>query len=209
MRNYLIQATSFGADASSTFSIYYDTVTSPTQVLVASNVSQASLLAGYTITISDDAYGVYISNESGDCNCFETYIGVPGVPTNTPTPTPTTTPTPTPTPTPTSTATSTPTPTPTPTAAPPTNTPTPTPTPTSTPTPTPTAEIPTPTPTPTPTSTTTPTPTPTPTDTPTPTPTPTPPSAYECPSQGGACYATLEECNASGCPDCAASSCIP
>jgi hypothetical protein len=33
--------------------------------------------------------------------------------------------------------------------------------------------------------------------------------AYECPSSGGTCYATLAECNDSGCPDCAASVCIP
>ena len=71
MSTYILQATSFGADASATFSVYYDTLTSSTQVLVASNVSQAQLLAGYSIVIPNDAYLVYTKNENGFCTDIE------------------------------------------------------------------------------------------------------------------------------------------
>ena len=198
MASYLLQAASLGTDTSATFSVYYDTTTSSTQVLLLSGVNKSSVLNGFNIDLPADAAGVYLYNEAGDCECINNVVYVPGVPTPTPTatatptPTPTNSPTPTASPTPTITATATPTPTPTATTPPPTATATPTPSPTITPTPTPTATEPpptatataTPTPTPTnsptptateppPTATATATPTPTPTETPTPTPTPT------------------------------------
>jgi hypothetical protein len=186
MRTYNLQASSSGADTSGTFSIYYDTVTNSTQVLLDYNVPKASIIAGYTIFTPDDVQNVYLTNEGGFCNCVTSYLVVPGLPTPTPTTTPNPTATPTATPIPTATPTGTPTPsvtgTPTPTPSV-TGTPTPTPTVTGTPTPTVTGTpTPTPsvtgTPTPTPTVTGTPTPTPTATVTPTPTPSETPIPVY-------------------------------
>lgn len=122
-------------DAEGPFNIYYDSVSSGT--LVDSNVSKASLSAGYSVTISGTPTSIIVVNTDSDCQNSQTYY----LPTPTPTPTiaPTFTPTPTPTllncglwggsvaftgatPTPTPTATATPTP-----AGPP-STPTPTPT---------------------------------------------------------------------------------
>jgi hypothetical protein len=160
MPTYILTATSFGTDAtgSTSYSAYYDTVTSTTQVLAASNISSASLAAGYSITIPSDAQTVYVQNDGGFCDCLESSILVPGAPTPVPTATPTSTPTPTVTLTPTPSPSVTPIPTPTVTGTPtPTVTGTPTPTPTvtgtPTPTPTPTVTIPPATGTPTPTAT--------------------------------------------------------
>jgi hypothetical protein len=115
---------------------------------VDTNVSRASLLGGYTITVSDLATIIRVQS-LGTCSNYID-LDISGIPSPTPTPTLTETPTPTVTETPTNTPTVTPTETP-------TNTPTITPTNTETPTPTVTT---TPTNTNTPTVTSTPTPTP-------------------------------------------------
>lgn len=124
-------------DAVGPFDIYYDTVSGGT--LVDSNVSRASLLNGYPVTIAGSPVTIIVVNTDSDCQNSEVFYLA--TPTPTPTPVPTATPTPTPTfvlnctifggsvtfisstPTPTPTITLTPTPTPTLTA-----TPTPTPT---------------------------------------------------------------------------------
>lgn len=101
---------------------------------LASGISLASLLAGYTFTnCPDTATQVRVRPQGSPCTTGTfTIIAPTATPTPTPSPTPTNAPTFTPTPTPTNT------PTPTPTFAPATATPTPTPTVTPTPTPTPT-----------------------------------------------------------------------
>ena len=127
-------------DAVGPFDIYYDTVSGGT--LVDSNVSRASLLGGYPVTITGSLVTVIVVNTDSDCQNSEVfYLATP-----TPTPTPVATATPTPTPTFVLNCTifggsvtfvsSTPTPTPTITL-----TPTPTPTLTATPTPTPTGTL--------------------------------------------------------------------
>ena len=131
------------------FNIYYDQISGGN--LIASNVTRATLLAGYQISVPDSTFYIYLENLATGCgNDYRVDVSDP-TPTPTPTSTPTQTPTLTATPTQTLTAT-------------PTTTPTSTPTSTSTPTATPTQ---------TPTRTTTPTQTLTPTRTSTPTPTPT------------------------------------
>jgi hypothetical protein len=126
-------------DAVGPFDIYYDTVSGGT--LVDSNVSRASLLGGYPVTITGSPVTIIVVNTDSDCQNSEVfYLATP-----TPTPTPVATATPTPTPTFVLNCTifggsvtfvsSTPTPTPTITLTPtatPTLTPTPTPTPTGT-----------------------------------------------------------------------------
>ena len=96
MPTYILTATSFGADASTSFSAYYNTVASTTQVLLVSNISQADLLAGYYVTVPSNAQTVYVQNDEGFCNCLQSSILVPGAPTPLPTATPTATPTPEP-----------------------------------------------------------------------------------------------------------------
>ena len=124
-------------DAAGPFNIYYDTISVGT--LVDSNVSRASLLTGYSVSIAGSPTTIIVVNTDSDCQNSEIFYVA------TPTPTPTPVPTATPTPTPTfvlnctlfggSVSFATATPTPTPTATPtPTNTPTLTPTPTPTPT---------------------------------------------------------------------------
>jgi len=158
-----ITLTSAGTDTGP-FDLYSNTDAYGTAF--ATNISRASLLAGYTTSAIPDATVTVRVKSTGTCTNYID-LEVPAIPTPTPTLTPTATLTPTPTPTLTPTAT--PAPTPTPTITPtPTATPGPTPTPTLTPTPTATPE-----PTPTPTATLTPTPTATPEPTPTPTLTPT------------------------------------
>jgi len=115
-------------------------------VPVATNVSQAAMLGGYTVTVPDNATIIRVQS-LGTCTNFID-IDISGIPSPTPTETPTQTPTPTvtetPTQTPTPTVTETPTNTPTVTNTPtttstPTVTPTNTQTPTNTPTITPTS----------------------------------------------------------------------
>ena len=179
MSFYQVKATSFGTDVSSTFSIYYDTTTSSVQTLIASNVSQASILTGYNVDLPANVANVYVANDSGFCNCVSNQITVPGVPTPTPSTTfaPTSTPTPSPSPSPSPTPSPSPSTTPNPTPSPsPSTTPNPTPSTTPNPTPSPspsTTPNPTPSPSPSPTVTASPTPSPSPTPTPTATPTPT------------------------------------
>lgn len=134
---------------------------------VDTNVPKSSLVAGYTISVSDLATIIRVQS-SGYCTNYID-LDISGIPSPTPTTTPTQTPTPTVTETPTSTPTETP-----------TNTPTITPTNTSTPTNTAT-----PTTTQTPTNTSTPTNTPTVTTTPTNTITPTPTSTSVTPGGNG------------------------
>lgn len=126
-------------DAAGPFNIYYDSVSSGT--LVDSNVSRASLLTGYSVTITGTPVSIIVVNTDSDCQNSQTYY----LPTPTPTPTPVPTSAPTPTPTfvlncalwggSVTIVSVTPTPTP--------SVPTPTPTsgPTATPTPTPTGTI--------------------------------------------------------------------
>lgn len=125
-------------DAAGPFNIYYDSISSGT--LVASNVSRASLLTGYSVTIAGTPVSIIVVNTDSDCQNSQIYY----LPTPTPTPTPVPTAAPTPTPTllncglwggSVTLASVTPTPTP--------SVPTPTPTvgPTATPTPTPTGTI--------------------------------------------------------------------
>jgi len=131
------------------FNIYYDQISAGN--LIASNITRATLLAGYQVSVPDTTVYIYLENLATGCgNDYRVDVSDP-----TPTPTPTSTPTQTPTltATPTQTLSSTPTSTS-------TQTPTPTPTTTQSPTQTPTRTT-TPTPTNTPTLTSTPTPTPT------------------------------------------------
>ena len=97
---------------------------------VDTNVPKSSLVAGYTITVSDLATIIRVQS-SGYCTNYID-LDISGIPSPTPTTTPTQTPTPTVTETPTNTPTVTPTTTETPTPTV-TETPTNTPTPTSTP----------------------------------------------------------------------------
>lgn len=143
------------------FNILYNTTTSTTTVVApnaygspAINLTQAQLLAGYTVMLPANVAGVFILDANGICSgkAYSITVGPAPTPapTSTPAPTPTAipptrTPVPTNTPTPTSTPTATPTATPLPTpppTMPPTPTPTLTPTATLTPTPTPTATVP-------------------------------------------------------------------
>ena len=197
--NYLVRIT---GDATGPFDIYYDSISGGTQL--ASNISKAQMVAGYTVTgIPTNATSIIVNNTDIECLNAVTYYLVL---TATPTPTRTATPTPTPTlldctlsggsvyipatPTPTATITATPTPTQTliPTATPTiTATPTNIPTLTNTPTPLPATATPTPTTTlapgdPTRTPTPTPTNTLTPTATPTNTPAPAPPTVTPTPT---------------------------
>ena len=157
---YKIKITGAGV-STDLFNILYNTTVDATLVVAPNaygspsvNLTQAQLLAGYTVMLPANVAGVFILDANGVCNgkTYSITIGPAPTPAPTSTPLPTSTPipptatpiptnTPTPTPTISPTPTVTPTQTPIPTYVPPTPTPTPTitPTPTVTPTPTPSA----------------------------------------------------------------------
>ena len=133
MATYYLTITPIDTLSTSTYSIYFDSIT-PSN-LIASGIDQ-SVLTGAGYSVNDTGrISVIVKNEDPDCCCDAQIFTFP-----TPSPTPSPTPNPTPTPTtPSPTPNPTPNPTPTPTTPVPTPNPTPNPT-TPNPTPTPVAE---------------------------------------------------------------------
>jgi type V secretory pathway adhesin AidA len=127
MATYYLTISPINTLSTSTYSIYFDSIT-PSN-LIASGIAQ-SVLTGVGYSVNDTGRtSVIVKNEDPDCCCDAQIFTFP-----TPSPTPSPTPNPTPTPT-----TPSPTPNPTPNPTPTPTTPVPTPNPTPNPTPTPTA----------------------------------------------------------------------
>ena len=127
MATYYLTITPIDTLSTSTYSIYFDSIT-PSN-LIASGIAQSVLTGvGYSVD-NTGRTSVIVKNEDPDCCCDAQIFTFP-----TPSPTPNPTPNPTPTPT-----TPSPTPNPTPNPTPTPTTPVPTPNPTPNPTPTPTA----------------------------------------------------------------------